>query len=218
MSLEPVDLGSLDTRGAAPPPPPERVAAFITDADARISRFYEEKWRDPIVSFVPSDYLSCWRAIELVARERLAQGKSFCEWGAGYGVVAGLAALAGFSATGIEIEQLLVAEARKLARDHQLTVEFACGNFVPADAQEYAQTENEFAWLAEGGPDGHEELGLEPDDFDVVFAYPWPGEEDAIERLFHHVAAPGALLMTFRGKEGVRVQRNLGNRRRRQKR
>jgi hypothetical protein len=211
VALNLVDLG-LDEREPAPAPPPN-VAAFLADANARIDRFYEERWRDPIVSFVPSDFAKVWRALERIVSGSLAPGRVFCEWGSGFGVVAGLAALAGFRASGIEIEPPLVEEARRLAKDHGLAVEFVRGNFVPQDAQEFAQTENAFAWLAEGGPDGHEALGLDPDDFDVVFAFPWPGEEDAIERLFHHVAAPGALLVTFRGQEGVRVQRKVADRR-----
>ena len=36
------------------------------------------------------------------------------------------------------------------------------------------------------------ELGLDPDDFDIVFAYPWPGEEQIIFDLFASHAATGA--------------------------
>ena len=57
----------------------------------------------------------------------LARGWRFCEWGSGFGVVVGLAALVEFDACGIEIEALLVAEARKLADDFDLPVEFGQG-------------------------------------------------------------------------------------------
>jgi hypothetical protein len=63
------------------------------------------------------------------------------------------------------------------------------------------------AWLVPGGDDGHALLGREPDDWDVVFAYPWPGEEHVIERLFDRFAERGALLVTWRGEKGARVQR-----------
>ena len=43
---------------------------------------------------------------------------------------------------------------------------------------------DDVAWLTTTGPDGYDELELEPDDFDVVFAYPWPGEEQVIFDLF----------------------------------
>ena len=55
----------------------------------------------------------------------------------------------------------------------------------------------------------HEELDLEPDDFDVVFAYPWPGEEQVIFDLFADTAAVGSLLLTYHGMDGVRLQRKV---------
>lgn len=55
-------------------------------------------------------------------------------------------------------------------------------------------------------------LQREPDDWDVVFAYPWPGEEHVIERLFDRYAAAGALLVTYRTEKGTRVQRKSGRR------
>ena len=64
---------------------------------------------------------------------------------------------------------------------------------------------DDVAWLSTDGPDGYEELELEPDDFDVVFAYPWPGEEQVIFDLFADSAAVGALLLTYHGHEGVQA-------------
>ena len=68
---------------------------------------------------------------------------------------------------------------------------------------------DDVAWLSTSGPDGYEELHLEPDDFDVIFAYPWPGEEQVIFDLFADCAAVGALLLTYHGQEGVRLQRKV---------
>jgi len=188
-------------------PLPVRVADFVRAANERIDSWYEERWQDPIVAFVPSDLERTWRVLEAISREKLAPGPSFCEWGSGFGAVAGLASLAGFHACGIEIERELVESARRLARDSALAVEFVEGNFVPRDAGDLARTKNEFAWLAEGGADGHAALGLDPDDFDVVFAYPWPGEEDVIFRLFEAFGAANALLVTFHGERGLQVHR-----------
>jgi hypothetical protein len=196
-------------------PLPQRVAAFVRAANERIDAFFERRWKDPIVAFVPSDLESTWRVLDAIARGKLAPGRRFCEWGCGFAAVAGLAALAGFQACGIEIERDLLEQARLLARDFSLDVELAQGNFVPAGAGELADCNQEFAWLAEGGPDGHEALGLDPDDFDLVFAFPWPGEEDVIHRLFEAYAAPEALLVTFHGLEGLRVQRKTASGRRR---
>ena len=59
------------------------------------------------------------------------------------------------------------------------------------------------------GPNGYDELELEPDDFDVVFAYPWPGEEQVIFDLFDDCAAVGALLLTYHGINDLRLQRKV---------
>ena len=195
-------------------PLPERVATFVAAANARIDAFYEQRWKDPIVAFVPSDLEAAWRLFDALLREKITPGRSFCEWGCGFAAVAGVASLAGFRASAIEIERPLVAEARQLAKDFGLSVEVEHGNFVPNDAGDLAATPNEFTWLAEGGPDGHDALGLDPEDFDVVYVYPWPGEEKVVLRLFDEYANPGSLLVTFHGKEGMRVHRKTETRRR----
>ena len=41
------------------------------------------------------------------------------------------------------------------------------------------------------------QLDLRPADCDVVFSYPWPGDEDLVERIFAARASNGALLLTF---------------------
>jgi hypothetical protein len=68
---------------------------------------------------------------------------------------------------------------------------------------------DDVAWLATTGPDGYDELDAEPDEFDVVFAYPWPGEEQVIFDLFEESAAVGSLLLTYHGQEGLRLQRKV---------
>ena len=48
-----------------------------------------------------------------------------------------------------------------------------------------------------------------PEDCNVVFAYPWPGEEAFVDGIFARHASPGALLLTFHGWDRVLVQRKL---------
>jgi len=95
----------------------------------------------------------------------------------------------------------------RLARHYHLKADFCRGNFVPHGGQKIAEEVSEFEWLAVGGPDPYDQMGMEIDDFDMVFAYPWPGEEQVIERLFDRFASDGALLMTYNGAEGVRLFR-----------
>src|SRR5262245_59735315 len=101
--------------GAAPPD--EATAAFLRDAGGRIDAFFEARWQDPIVGFVPSDFAAVWPLLAVILEQGLARGRRFCEWGCGFGVVAGLAARLGFLAHGIEIEKDLVDEARRLLAD-----------------------------------------------------------------------------------------------------
>jgi hypothetical protein len=183
------------------------VARFIVDAQSRIDSFIESHLAEPIHSFVPSDFPLVYGAVRYVADEHLAAGPLFCEWGSGAGVVTCLAAMVGFDACGIEFETDLVGLSIRLARHYHLKADFCHGNFVPHGGQKIAEEVSEFEWLAVGGPDPYDQMDLEIDDFDVVFAYPWPGEERVIERLFERFASDGALLITYNGIEGVRLFR-----------
>ena len=143
----------------------------------------------------------------------VAPGECFMEWGCGFGVVASIAAALGFESYGIEIDAELVQNARALARDFDLSPTIVEGSFVPVGGDDLTDSMGEHAWLSLGGPDGYDAIGLEPDDFDVIYAYPWPGEEHIVERLFERYAAAGAVLVTYRGLEGVCVQRKKPRRR-----
>src|SRR2546423_1671474 len=79
----------------------------------------------------PAATLAAFGALQALAESALAPGGRFCEWGSGFGVVTCLAAMIGFDACGIEIEPDLVAAARRLAADFDLSAEFVCGSFVP---------------------------------------------------------------------------------------
>ncbi|MHC5011601.1 MAG: methyltransferase domain-containing protein [Planctomycetota bacterium] len=206
MSVMPLADLSID---ASPAPLPEEVQAFLGEAEARIKRFVEARWKDPIAGFVPSAYDLVYRTLRTIVRRHLAPGRSFCEWGSGFGVVAALASMLDFDACGIEIEEVLVREARSLSRDFDLPVEFACGSFVPTGGEALTDVFEDFVFLLPGGHSGYEDLGLDPEDFDVIFAYPWPGDTDTVALLFEHYAATGAILVTYHGIEEIRVRRKV---------
>jgi len=188
-------------------PLPADVSAFLNEADQRIERFAQQA---RVHAFIPSDYVLVYDALRSLAARSVAPGNAFCEWGCGMGVVACLAAMAGYEVCGIEINQELVEEARALADDFHVPVEIVCGNMIPPGGDRHADNASlEMAWLEMGGPDAYDELGLDIDDFDLVFAYPWPGEEQVIYDLFEHYAATGAVLATYHGIEGVRLQRKV---------
>ena len=192
---------------------PDDVVAFLREADLRVSQFVRNS---PIrvTGFVPSDFVTVYHALRAITEANLAPGTSLCEWGSGFGVVASLAAMLGFQVCGIEIERGLVDASRSLADDFGLPVEFAHGSFVPpsaeADAEEaHADNNAESFWLVTDADDAYDELGLDPNDFDVVFAYPWPGEESLIASLFEKYAAEEALLLTYDHMNSVRLRRKV---------
>ena len=171
---------------AAGPHAAEGLRAFLREA-GRLERFQREQ---PTPAFVPSDFPAAYAALRALEASGLAPGRYFCEWGSGFGVVSCLAALLGFDACGIEAEGALVEAAGRLAADFGLPVQFACGNFLPAETARAAAS-GEFAWLAAGGPSGYHAPGLDLEDFAVVYAYPWPDEDRLTATAFGATRAGG---------------------------
>jgi len=187
---------------------PADVARLLAHAQRRVAALEDES-RAAIPAFVPSDFELVYRALVAIKSARLATGRRFVEWGSGIGVVTCLAATVGFDAVGIEIEPRLVDVAEQLALEHGIVTQYACGSFVPQGIEPRMDWSGDVTWLATGGADGYAELELEPDDFDLVFAYPWPGEEQVIFDLFAQTASIGTLLLTYHGQEGVRLRRKV---------
>ena len=179
---------------------PPNVRNFLHEAERRVERFRQDRVTP---AFVPSDFTAAYLALRALEESDLAPGRYFCEWGSGFGVAACLAAMLGFDSCGIEAEEELVDCARRLADDFGLAVQFACGSFLPTGKV----AAGEFAWLVTSGPCGHRELGLDPEDFDVIYAYPWPDEERLTADLFARVARPGAVLATYHGEGAVRLRK-----------
>ena len=213
--------GRTSTRGAGPrmalvdlplapdPALPRDVRAFLREAGRRVGRFQRERLKP---AFVPSDFPAAYAALRALEASDLAPGRGFCEWGSGFGVVACLAAMLGFDACGIEADAALVKASRRLAADFDLPVRFVRGNFLPAGPARRA-ARGEFTWLAADGPPGHAALGLDPEDFGVIYAYPWPDEERLLAAAFGRHARPGAVLATYHGGMAVRLRRKTAGRR-----
>lgn len=196
-------------------PLPEHAQAYIEAAKIQIDHFHYVRRGQQFPAFVPSDFEATYRMLRSVSDGFLAPGNRFCEWGSGFGIAAGLAAMLGFDACGIEIHDELVQEAIRLANEFRLPVEFVCGSLVPPGGEALASQTFEFAWLTPSSDSAYDELGLDAADFDLIFAYPWPGEEQAIYDLFERFAATGALLVTYHGVQGVRLQRKVAGKKRR---
>lgn len=185
--------------------PPSRISHLLREADSRIWQHMEEQ-RGHGLGFVASDFVMVHAALEQIVKERLARGTMFCEWGSGFGVVAMLASMLGFDAYGIEVQSELVRAAEDLAGCVQCDVQFAHGSFMTARDEDLVDTA-EASWWHTGERNGYEDLDLQPEDFDVFFGYPWPGEEDLFDALFVRHASVGTLLLTYHDATGVLVQR-----------
>jgi hypothetical protein len=183
---------------------PGDVRSFLREADRRIDRF---QLTSRIPAFVPSDFGASYGILKQLAGSWVKPGRLFCEWGSGFGVVACLAAMLEFDACGIEIEAELVDAAQQLADDFSLPVQFIQGSFVPPGGEACTANEDGFAWLTTQSDSTHEELGLAPDDFTIIFAYPWPDEEKATADLFERFAGAGAVLVTYDSASNFRVRR-----------
>ena len=190
---------------------PGDVDRFLREANRRIEEFQRES---SVPGFVACDHERTYRVLRNVAAAQVTPGTLFCEWGSGFGVVACLAAMLDFDAVGIEIEEALVAEAQKLARDFELPVEFLHGSFIPQGGAVPADLGEGFVWLntEEADPD---ELAFDPNDFDVIFAYPWPDETDITTALFQRFARNGALLVTYHENGALRLRRKVAKKSRR---
>ncbi len=115
------------------------------------------------------------------------------------------------------MERVLVDASKRLADDFGLPVDFVRGSFIPPGGEAYANEacDNDnagFRRLFADADSAYRELGIDPEEFDLVFAYPWPNEEHAIENLFARYAAKGALLLTYRQFDSVRLRRKVGER------
>ena len=182
---------------------------LLAEADRRTEAFARSGAGAGVPAFVPSDARLSHAALAAVRAGGLTASDVFCEWGSGMGTTACLAASVGFEAYGIEIERELVEASEGLAEDFDLEVTFVHGSFVPEGGDELAMDSGDFETLSLGHTPAYDELGLDVDDFGLVFAYPWPGDEWAVENLFEHFAARGALLMTYRGREEVFLHRKV---------
>jgi len=160
-----------------------------------------------IENFVPCDFHLLDQALSWIEQNHLLTGVRFCELGSGFGVAAMLAALHGMESVGIEIESTLVDQANRLSAELNLSAQFYCGSFVPHDVSEIVEISRDVEHVDTSESEVYQEIGLDLDDFDLFFAFPWPGEEHFFESVFTAGAAVNSLLLTYRGRNGMHLLR-----------
>jgi hypothetical protein len=191
-----LDAADLDPELAA------RVSALCEAGWDLWARFDTRVRQREFHPFVAADYQVVLEAL-LPLR---APGLKFLEWGSAMGVITIMADLLGFEAYGIELDRELVDEARELARTTGSGARFVAGSFLPAGYQ----------WKDGGGDDrlgtigqgesGYLQLGMPLEEFDIVFGYPWSGEEAMMIDLMRvHGRRDARFLLHSEGK--IRVYR-----------
>lgn len=179
-----------------------RIAAVCEEGRRRTERLYQTG-APGFDSFIAADY----RAVSAGLADLAGRAVTFLECGAGLGVITIIADLFGFEAVGIEHRADLVAEARSLAADFDSEARFFQGNFIP----EGFDWDNEFVdadtRLELAGDPAYPALDLELRDFDLVYAYPWPGELPLLCEIMAQCGRSGSLLMTYDASDGVELRR-----------
>lgn len=191
---------------------PSNIRDFISEANERVNDFMSARPK-PLVGFFPSCFEMVYRALTEISIRRLAPGNAFCEWGSGFGVTASMASMLGFDAYGIEIDDELSEVSRELAEQFELQVKFISGSFIPAGSDkiiERAYADFQGDMMLDPHSDAtYDEIGMDVSDFDLIFAYPWPKDAKLTSAIFNKFASSNALLLTYNGRESMRLQRKL---------
>ena len=182
----------------------DRISALCAEGWEIFERFEAQVRDHEFHPFVAADYDGVLTAL---LRHR-SPGATFLEWGSASGVITIMADMLGFNACGIELDSDLVGVARSLASRFDSGAQFAAGSFVPAG----------YVWRPSGGDgriatigdgaSGYRELGRSLDDFDIVFGYPWRGEEPMMRDLMTRYGRSDALLLLNTVNGGVEEHRN----------
>ena len=181
-----------------------RIAAVINDGRDFYERFEEEVRSRAFHPFIPADYENVLPTL-LSLR---APGLRFLEWGSGSGVITIMADMLGFEAYGIEIDAELVNTARELAKKHNSKAQFAAGSFLPAGYVYRSSTGDRRLGTIGEGRSGYLELGRPLEDFDVVYGYPWSGEDLVMHDVMRRYAADGARFIVHGATPVVHTLRN----------
>ncbi len=187
-------------------PIPAETRRQIETARRRIEAFQDRWDRPQIEQFVAADYELVYQTLVWTLRAQPMLGRRFLEWGCGFAVVSALAASLELDAIGIEAETDLLDQGRKTVQAWDVEVELVHGDFLPAGSQRLAHDAN-LPSLGHRVECAYPKLGLDLDDFAIVYAYPWPGEDDFHEHVFDVYGQVGALMMLFCGPNDVRLWR-----------
>ena len=201
MSLKQLEL-EVDEQELSPD-----VLKWLAAGRERIERYWDQFPKKPLPQYIECDFDYVARALQACVRADLVDGRLFCEWGCGFGIVTGVAALLGLDAVGIEAEEFLCSQARVLLDNNNVQAEIWQGNFLPSGAAGLAEEADPLVSLTHKIPAAYAAHDMPLSDFALVFVYPWPGEEHFLRAVFDRFARPGALMLQFRGPFHVELFR-----------
>lgn len=181
-----------------------RISALSEEGWEIWRRFDEEVRQENWHPFVPADYD---HVLQTLLRLR-APGLRFLELGSATGVITIMADMLGYEAYGIELDGKLVDVARELAQRFDSGARFAAGSFLPAGYRYRSRTGDDRIGTIGHGVSGYPELRHPLEDFDLVYGYPWHGEEPMMLDLMRAYGGRGARLLLHGGKEGIRIFRD----------
>lgn len=184
-----------------------RLDALVADGWSVWERFDREVREPDFHPFVPADYAVVRAALLSLRRSLSAQAPRFLEWGSATGIITIMADMMGFDACGIELDASLVTTARAIAARHGSAARFVAGSFRPMGYRWRGNDGDARTGTIGEGTSGYLELGRALEDFDVVFGYPWGGEEPLMQDIMRQFGRRDALLLLNDTNEGVKVYR-----------
>jgi hypothetical protein len=197
----------------------DQLARLIDTCSRGWERFFANNDDHQAPRFVPSIPEIVFAALEEVTKRNLPPNRVFCEWGSGFGTATCMAALLGYEAYGIEIEEELVRLSRAIARRLGIPVEIICTSMFPEGYDSYSGVGGpELVTPAESfsnhsdedsSPLCYDGMAIDIADIGLFFAYPWPEEQELIQELFNAIAAEGAILVAYHTDKKVCVFRKV---------
>ena len=181
----------------------ERLAELCDEGWAIFEKFDTDVRDHRFHSFVAADYATVLSALVQVYNPN----RRFLEWGSASGVIAIMADLLGYDACGIEIDASLVRTAEALATRHASAARFVTGSFLPEGYRWVSRDRDGRTGNVDSGRSGYLALGCALEEFDVVFAFPWPGDEAMMLDVMRQYGRPDALMLLYGVTDGVRAYR-----------
>ena len=181
-----------------------RLESLCEEGREMWDRFDHEVRSKDFHPFVAADYD---RVLDALLKLR-GPNLRFLEWGSATGVITIMADLLGFEAYGIELDPALVETARGMAARYDSGARFVAGSFIPAGYR-YRPTGGDGRLGTIGdGSSAYPELEHPLEDFDLVYAFPWHGEEPMMVDLMRAYGGRGARLLLHGVADGVQVYRD----------